>query len=234
MRGSSTLAPARSGVDGTRSRALERGGPGASSEGQVAGQAVVDVGLGVLRQAERDRGVALRVEVDEQRAVARVRDARGQVHGGGGLAHAALLIGDGVDGAHERAKVAVGAVGRRSPVEGSPPNVRFLPSDRRPRATAGSAERTLARHARPPRVTPRGISTLRRRGGGGRGRRRRRNRAITSGSRPRRTAAASPARSSASDAGPLPGHEHAAGARRGAAYSASTASGARARAVTAS
>ena len=41
---------------------------------------------------ERDGRVALRVEVDEQRAAARLGDAGGEVDGGRGLPHAALLI----------------------------------------------------------------------------------------------------------------------------------------------
>ena len=47
--------------------------------------------------AETRGGVALRVEVDDQRAVAQLGQAGTEVDGGGGLADAALLVGDGDD-----------------------------------------------------------------------------------------------------------------------------------------
>ena len=46
--------------------------------------------------------LACGVDVDQQRRVAGLRDAGGDVDGGGGLPHPALLIGDGVDRAHGR------------------------------------------------------------------------------------------------------------------------------------
>ena len=46
---------------------------------------------------ERDAAVGLRVEIDEQRWLAAQGKARGEVDGGSGLAHTALLIGDGND-----------------------------------------------------------------------------------------------------------------------------------------
>ncbi len=45
--------------------------------------------------AEPGRGVALRVEVDDQHAFADGGERRAEVDGGGGLADAALLVGDG-------------------------------------------------------------------------------------------------------------------------------------------
>ena len=59
--------------------------------------------------AEADGGVALRVDVDEQRLVAGLGDAGGDVDGGGGLADPALLVRDGVDGAHAAPTLAAGA-----------------------------------------------------------------------------------------------------------------------------
>ena len=59
-------------------------------------------GIDVLRRPEADRRVGLRVDVDEQRRVAGLGDARGDVDGGRGLADAALLVRDRVDGAHRR------------------------------------------------------------------------------------------------------------------------------------
>ena len=67
---------------------------------QIAGEHVVAVGARVLLEAHPHRGVALRVEVDEQRPMPGLGDAGGEIHGGRGLAHAALLVGDRVDGSH--------------------------------------------------------------------------------------------------------------------------------------
>ena len=78
MRGSSTLAPASSGVDGYHVEVLHGAGGGRGVEGEVAGEAVVHVGGAVLRQPERDGGVALRIQVHEQRGVAAVGDAGGR------------------------------------------------------------------------------------------------------------------------------------------------------------
>ena len=72
-----------------------------------------------LRQAERHRRVALRVEVDEQRAVARLGDAGGQVDGGGGLAHAALLVCHRIDGRHRSAEDSPAAQSERPGLAGS-------------------------------------------------------------------------------------------------------------------
>ncbi len=47
--------------------------------------------------AQARRGVALRVGVDQQHALADGGQGGAEVDGGGGLAHAALLVGDGQD-----------------------------------------------------------------------------------------------------------------------------------------
>ncbi len=52
------------------------------------------------KDAEAAAGVALRVHVDEQHALALGGQGSGQVHRRGGLAHAALLIGDCQDATH--------------------------------------------------------------------------------------------------------------------------------------
>src|SRR5262249_15255166 len=66
------------------------------------GEQRIDRGRQGLRvEAERDGGVGLRVEVDEQDALAEFREARAQVDRGGALADAALLI-DECDGVHGR------------------------------------------------------------------------------------------------------------------------------------
>ena len=68
--------------------------------GRVAAEHVVEPdALGAVG-ADADGGVALRIDVDEQRVEAGLRDARGDVDRGGGLADPALLVGDGVHGAH--------------------------------------------------------------------------------------------------------------------------------------
>ena len=94
MRGSSTLAP---GQVGRRRRHVEPLHPARHRrlrERELAGEAVVDVRLAVLRQPKRNRCVALRVEVGEQGRVAGVGDAGAEVDGGGRLTHPALLVGD--------------------------------------------------------------------------------------------------------------------------------------------
>ena len=55
-------------------------------------------GLAFLSDAARE--VALRIDVDEQDALVRERQRRGEVDGGGGFADAALLVGDGDDSCH--------------------------------------------------------------------------------------------------------------------------------------
>jgi hypothetical protein len=55
------------------------------------------IGRGV---AERTRGVALRIEIDQQRASAAFGGGDGQIDGGGRLSHAAFLIGHAQNPAH--------------------------------------------------------------------------------------------------------------------------------------
>ena len=74
MRGSSTFAPARSGVEGTTSSRVDAARERRGGEREVPAEAVVDAGPTVLRQTKRNRGVALRIEVDQERGVAGVRD----------------------------------------------------------------------------------------------------------------------------------------------------------------
>ena len=66
--------------------------------GLLGEEGVVDGGPGRLGKAEAAGGVGLGVEVDEQDGLAAFGERRGQVDGGGGLADAALLVGDGNDG----------------------------------------------------------------------------------------------------------------------------------------
>jgi hypothetical protein len=65
-------------------------------------QHVVDRELELaLVDARAHGGIALRVEVDHQHALAHLGQAGGQVDGGGGLADAALLVGDAKDLGHQ-------------------------------------------------------------------------------------------------------------------------------------
>ena len=64
-------------------------------EGDVVQHDVVHRRLEVAGvDAQAGAGVALGIEVDDQRPVAEVGQAGAEVHGGRGLAHAALLVGD--------------------------------------------------------------------------------------------------------------------------------------------
>ena len=59
---------------------------------------VVDRDLpGLVADTHPGRCVALGIEIDHQDPVANVRERGSQAHGGGGLAHPALLVGDGDD-----------------------------------------------------------------------------------------------------------------------------------------
>jgi hypothetical protein len=49
---------------------------------------------------ERDTAVGLGVEIDEECLPSPHGERRGKIHGGGGLPHAAFLIGDGDDHRH--------------------------------------------------------------------------------------------------------------------------------------
>ena len=68
---------------------------------------------------ERDGGVALRIQVHEQRGIARVGDARAEVHGRGRLPDSALLVGDRHDVAHAAARLGPAPVGSGFPGDGS-------------------------------------------------------------------------------------------------------------------
>ena len=83
-------------------------------------QARIGVRLHVLRHAERDRGVALRVQVDQQGAATGLRDTRGEVDRGRGLPHAALLVRHCIDRRHSLRSDDTGGSGRnRRPGRGS-------------------------------------------------------------------------------------------------------------------
>ncbi len=85
-----------------RNDAQMRDGAGHHRLGQrdLAQERVVDGWRGVLVDAEPEGGVGLGVHVHQQRLVAGLGDASGQVDGSRGLAHPALLVGDRVDGPH--------------------------------------------------------------------------------------------------------------------------------------
>ena len=232
MRGSSTLAPASSGVDGTTSGARSPWAIAASASVSSPRRHVVDVRARVLRQPERDRRVALRVEVDEQRLVAGLGDRGGR---GSRRWWSCPPRPSGWrlrDRAHGGSKVRAGSVGTATVLLlGSGPNVessrvRGAQPSGRLRAIPGRRGKPLAAWAR---------SCGTRAGGGARGPRTGSTRrtslgSIPSCSRPRPRPRPPPprrARPSRRPATPL-------GRSSGAAYSTSTASGARARAVTAS
>ena len=69
--------------------------------GLFAGEHLVD-GRHVLAHAHAEArgGIALRVDIDAQHAIAACRDAGGEIDAGGRLAHAAFLVGNGDDFAH--------------------------------------------------------------------------------------------------------------------------------------
>ena len=60
----------------------------------------VVAGRSVRPHPEAGRGIGLRVEVDDERPLAGLREARGEVDGGRRLADAALLVGQGVNPGH--------------------------------------------------------------------------------------------------------------------------------------
>ncbi len=62
-------------------------------ERELIDQHVVDAGdLGAMRHTQCCRGVTLRIQIDDQDLRAHSCQGRGDVHGGGGLPHTALLI----------------------------------------------------------------------------------------------------------------------------------------------
>ena len=83
-------------------------------------------------------GVALRVEVDDEHPVAEVGQAGAEVHRGRGLAHAALLVGDGHDpGQGRRKRPSEVAASLRRGCRGSPST--SAASGAAPASSAGSA-----------------------------------------------------------------------------------------------
>ena len=69
-----------------------------SFSGHIVDQDIVDaVDVGVVLDAQSGGGVALRIDVDDQHVQAGGRQGGGDVDGRRGLAHAALLVGDGED-----------------------------------------------------------------------------------------------------------------------------------------
>jgi hypothetical protein len=56
---------------------------------------------GLLVDAQAARGITLGIHVDEQRFLAKVGKAGGQVDRGSGFTHSSLLIGDGNDLTHD-------------------------------------------------------------------------------------------------------------------------------------
>ena len=64
----------------------------------LADQQVIGRNLAIgARNAEAGRGIALRIEIDDQHALADGGQRRGEIDRGGGLAHAALLVGESQD-----------------------------------------------------------------------------------------------------------------------------------------
>ena len=101
------------------------------AHGRVVDDDVVDARrLRPVLDAERGRCVALRVEVDDQHARARLGQGRGEVHRGRGLADAALLVRDGEDAGALRQREDLFGEGRAG-----------AGRCRRPRARAGSSRR---------------------------------------------------------------------------------------------
>ena len=71
--------------------------------------------------AQTGRGVRLRVEIDEQRPLARLGEAGGEIDGGRRLADAALLVRDRVDGAGHGASLETGSDYSRAVRDPAPP-----------------------------------------------------------------------------------------------------------------
>ena len=78
-------------------------------DGQVLHDDLVHGGLELAGvHPQPGRGIALGIEVDDQRAVAERREAGTKVDGGGRLSHAALLIGDGQDAGQRAGRTRTG------------------------------------------------------------------------------------------------------------------------------
>ena len=177
----------------------------------VAGQHLVEARALVAGEAEPDGGVALRVGVDQQRLVAGLGDAGGDVDRGGGLPHPALLVRDRVNGAHCALETSDPG-GCRAPSTGVlrpfPPAADSPPASARPcgtRAGCGAPTRDTARPRAPP-----------------------------SRSSPSAAAACSPSASSRASTAPFHATSDPPSRSSGAAYSHSTGSAPSARAVTTS
>ena len=91
--------PARKGL-GRGLEVLEPRLDGDLVERRAVEEVVRGGALGAL--AEPGGRVGLRVEIDDERAGARLGEAGGEVHGGRRLADAALLVGEREDAAHAR------------------------------------------------------------------------------------------------------------------------------------
>ncbi len=106
------LAPASPGPAGIARRPATGVATRASAARSLARQHLIDAGRAGPIDPETDGRVGLRVDVDEQRLVARLGDAGGDVDGGRRLADAALLVRDRVDGAHPPETLAAHGDGR--------------------------------------------------------------------------------------------------------------------------
>jgi hypothetical protein len=80
----------------------QRPGAGGGDAGLAAQHVEAGDGPLILRDADAGRGVALRVEIEDQHLLADGCEGGAEIDGGGGLADAALLIGYGKDA--ERAR----------------------------------------------------------------------------------------------------------------------------------
>jgi hypothetical protein len=80
-----------------------------AGDGLVAEENVVDAGAGGFFDAQAAGGVGLGIEVDQENLLAALGQAGGEIDGGGGLADAAFLVGDGDDGrGHGRVPLQMG------------------------------------------------------------------------------------------------------------------------------
>src|SRR3954471_4794729 len=92
------LGPREVQAGGRHEQVAHGGGLDAVVDGGVVQDHLVHGGLQVPGvQPEAGGGIALRVEIDDEHAKALVSERRAEVHGRGGLAHTALLVGDGDD-----------------------------------------------------------------------------------------------------------------------------------------
>ena len=136
---------------GTTKRFRTRGRLDAVLDRDVVHDHVVDRALDVaVADAEPGRGVALRIEVDDEHPESELGEGGAEVHGRRGLADAALLVGDREDpGQRRSARRRRSALGR-SATGGRRPG-------RAPRIGLGSARRRLGRRRRPPSARDRPV-----------------------------------------------------------------------------